>query len=58
MEGIWLVHIVVPPMGMLTRLAIWVLSLAPLLGTLCSIQRLAESINLCICQVQEEPLRG
>jgi hypothetical protein len=28
-----------------------------LLGTLCSVQRLAVSIHLCICQVLAEPLR-
>ena len=35
--GYWLVHIVVPPMGLITPSAPWVLSLAPSLGTLCSI---------------------
>ena len=30
--GYWLVHIVVPPMGLQTPSAPWVLSLAPLLG--------------------------
>jgi hypothetical protein len=34
----WLVHIVDPPIGLQTPLAPWVLSLAPPLGTLCSIQ--------------------
>jgi hypothetical protein len=33
----WLVHIVVPPIGLQTPLAPWVLSLAPPLGALCSI---------------------
>ena len=39
--GYWLVHIVVPivipPMGLQTPSAPWVLSLAPSLGTLCSV---------------------
>jgi hypothetical protein len=34
----WLVHIVVPPIGLQTHLAPWVLSLVPSLGALCSIQ--------------------
>jgi hypothetical protein len=36
--GYWLVHIVVPPIGLQTPLASWVLSLAPSLGVVCSIQ--------------------
>ena len=32
--GYWLVHIVVPPIGLQTPLAPWVLSLAPPLGAL------------------------
>jgi hypothetical protein len=36
--GYWLVHIVVPPIGLQTLSAPWVLSLAPPLGALCSIQ--------------------
>jgi hypothetical protein len=36
--GYWLVHIVVPPIGLQTPLAPWVLSLSPSLGALCSIQ--------------------
>jgi hypothetical protein len=35
----------------------WVLSLAPSLGTLCSVQCMAVSIHLYICQALEEPLR-
>jgi hypothetical protein len=35
----------------------WVLSLTPPLGTLCSVQWLAESIRLCVCQALVEPLR-
>ena len=38
-EGYWLVHIVVPPIGLQTPLAPWVLSLAHSLGTLCSIKQ-------------------
>jgi hypothetical protein len=55
--GYWLVHIVVPSMGLQTPPAPWVLSLVPPLGTLCSIQRMAASIHLCICQALAEPLR-
>ena len=36
--GYWLIHIVVPPIGLQNPLAPWVLSLAPSLGALCSIQ--------------------
>jgi hypothetical protein len=46
----WLVHIVVPPMGLQTPSAPWILSLASSLGTLCSIQWMAVSIHFCICQ--------
>ena len=55
--GYWLVHIVVPPMGLQTPSAPWVLSLAPSLGTLCSVQWMAVSIHFCICQALAEPLR-
>jgi hypothetical protein len=54
--GSWLVHIVVPPMGLQNSSASWVLFLVPPLGTLCSVQWLAESIHLCICQTLVEPL--
>jgi hypothetical protein len=50
-------HIDVPLMGLQTPLAPWVLSLAPSLGTLCSVQWMAVSIHFCICQAQAEPLR-
>jgi hypothetical protein len=53
----WLVHIVVPLMGLQTHSAPSVLSLTPPLGTPCSVQWLAESIHLCICQALTEPLR-
>jgi hypothetical protein len=55
--GYWLVHIVVPPMGLEVISAPWVLFLYLPLGTLHSVQWLAESIHLCICQVLAEPLR-
>jgi hypothetical protein len=35
----------------------WVLSLTPPLGTLCSVQWMAVSIHLCICQGLVKPLR-
>jgi hypothetical protein len=44
-------------MELQTPSASWVLSLAPLLGKLCSVQWLAESIHFCICQALAEPLR-
>ena len=53
----WWVHIVVPPMVLQVLSAPWVLSLAPPLGTLCSVQWLAQSMFLCICQALEEPIR-
>jgi hypothetical protein len=37
-RGYWLVHTVVPPIGLQTPLDPWVLSLAPPLGALCSIK--------------------
>ena len=55
--GYWLVHIVVPPMGLQTPSAPWVLSLDPPLGTLCSVEWLAESVPLCICHALAEPPR-
>jgi hypothetical protein len=53
----WLIHIVVPPMGLQTPAAPWVLPLAPSLGTLCSVQWMAVSIHFCIRQALAEPLR-
>jgi hypothetical protein len=41
--GYWLVHIVVPPMGLQTPSAPWVLSLALSLGNLCFVQWMAVS---------------
>ena len=55
--GYWLVHIVVPPIGLQTLSAPWVLSLAPSLGTLCSIQWMTVSIHFYICQALAEPSR-
>ena len=52
-----LVHIVVPPMGLQTPSAPWVLSLAPSLGTLYSAQWMAVRIHFCICQALAEPHR-
>jgi hypothetical protein len=46
--GYWLVHIVVPPMKLQIPSAPWVLSLAPPLGTLCSVQWMAVSIHSVI----------
>jgi hypothetical protein len=36
--GYWLVHIVVPPIGLQIASAPWVISLAPTLGAKCSIE--------------------
>jgi hypothetical protein len=44
----WLAHIVVPPMGLQTPSVSWILSLAPSLGTLCSIQWMTVNIHFCI----------
>ena len=46
--GYWLVHIVVRPMGLQTPSAPCILSLAPSLGTLCSIQWMAVSIHFSL----------
>jgi hypothetical protein len=53
----WLVHIDVPPMGLQSPSAPWVLSLAPSLGTLSSVQWMTVSIHFCICQALAEPHR-
>ena len=55
--GVWLVDNVVLSMRLQTASALSVLSLVPPLGNLCSVQWLAESIHLCICQALAEPLR-
>ena len=57
MGGYWLVHIDVPLMGLQTPSAPWVLSPAPSLGTLCSVQWMTVSSHFCICQELAEPLR-
>ena len=54
--GFWFVDIVLP-MGLQTPSAPSVLSLTPPLGMSCSVQWLAVSICLCICQALAEPLR-
>ena len=51
-----MVHVVIPPMGLQSPSAPLVLSLAPSLGTLCSVQWMAVSIYFCICQALAEPL--
>jgi hypothetical protein len=48
--GYCLIHNVALPKGLQAPSALLILSLAPPLGTLCSVQWLAESIHLCICQ--------
>ena len=55
--GVWLVDIVVLPMGLKTPTTPSVLSLTLLLGTPHSVQWLAVSIHLCICKALAEPLR-
>jgi hypothetical protein len=55
--GYWLVHIVVAPIGLQTPSASWVLSLAPSLVTLCSVQWMTVSIHFYICQALAGPLR-
>jgi hypothetical protein len=54
---VWLVDIIMLPMGLQTSSAPSILSLTPLLGTPCSVQWLTMSIHLCICQVLAELLR-
>jgi hypothetical protein len=55
--GYWLVHIILPPVQLQSPSAPWVLSLAPSLGTLCSVQWMIVSINYCIYQALSETLR-
>jgi hypothetical protein len=55
--GIWLVDIVVLPMGLQTPSTPSVLYLTPPLGTPCSVQWFSEKIHLCVCQTLTEPLR-
>ena len=49
--------IVVLPVGLQTPSVPSFLSLTPPLGTQCSVQWIAVSIHLCICQALAEPLR-
>jgi len=51
----WLIHTVDPPIGFQTPLDIWLLSLAPSLWALCSIQYMTVSIHFCICQALAQP---
>jgi hypothetical protein len=55
--GYWLIHIIVPPMGLQTPSTPYVLSLAPSLGTLCSVQWMAVSIYFCVFQALAHPLK-
>jgi hypothetical protein len=55
--GVSLIGIIVLPMGMQTPSAPSVLFLTPPSGSPCSVQWLALSIHLCICQALAEPLR-
>jgi hypothetical protein len=52
-----IVHIVAAPIRLQTSSALWVLYLAPSLGTLCSVQWMTVSIHFCICQAVAESLR-
>ena len=52
-----MVDIVVLPMELQTPSTPSVLSLTPLLWTLCSVQQLAVSIHLCICKALSRHLR-
>jgi hypothetical protein len=56
--GYSLVNIDVPSMGLQYASAPWVLSLAPSLGNLCSVQWMTMSIHFCISQALAEPHRG
>ena len=54
---IWLVNIIVLPMGLQTPSAPLGISLTHPLGSQCLVQWLAASICHCICQTLAEPLR-
>ena len=56
MWGAWLVDNVVLPMGLQTPSTPSVLSPTPPLGSPCSVQWLAGSICICICEALAEPL--
>jgi hypothetical protein len=55
--GVWLVDIVVLPMGLQTPSAPSVISLTPPLRTPHSVQQLAVSIQFCICKALAGPFR-
>jgi hypothetical protein len=48
--GVWLIDIVVLPLGLQTTATPSVRTLTPLLGTLRLVQWLAANVNLCICK--------
>jgi hypothetical protein len=54
---VWMVDIIVLPMGLQTPSTPSVLSLTPPLGSPCSVQWLAMSIGLCNCQPLAQALR-
>ena len=56
-EGVWLLDIVVLPLGLQTPSTSSVFSLTTLLGTPYSVQWLAVIIPLCICKALAGPLR-
>ena len=56
--AVWLVNIVVLPMGLQTPSAPSVLPPTPSLGSLCSVRYLAAGIPICIGQTLAGPLRG
>ena len=55
--GVLVGSIVDPPMGLQIPSAPWVLTLAPPLRNLCTVQWLTESTHHSICQVLAEPFR-
>ena len=55
--GVWLIDIVVLPMGLQTPSVPSVLPLTPPLESLCSVQWLIASIHICIGQALADPLR-
>ena len=55
--GVLVSRIVVLSMGLQISSDPWILSLAPSLGTVCSVEWMAVSIYFCICQALAEPLR-
>jgi hypothetical protein len=52
----WSVHIAVPPMGLQTPSAPWVLSLTPSSGTLCSVQWM--TVSICQAPDKESTISG